>query len=164
VNRLTSMPGTSHCAPALDLLCCGMKWTTRTSLSLRMGRMTRMLMLVLGILSVPSVGVAAMQRPHCAQHDTAAPHQEAHSSNTHQVPEPPHSPSWQNATEDGCPHCPAPECARVAPCAASSSAAISAASLAVSQLATHRVITPTVRIHPYSTTCQPPTPPPYLIS
>jgi hypothetical protein len=128
-----------------------------------MGRMTRILMLVLGILSVPSVGPTAMQRPHCAQHESSAMHPEAHSG-THQMPASTDSTFWDSATQHECPHCPATECARVAPCTTSSNAAISATPLAVTQSTTRRAVLRRVGHHLYSTTHQPPTPPPQLIS
>lgn len=130
-------------------------------MALRMRQITRALMLVLGVLSVPSVGPAAMQRPHCAQHGPSAV--QAHSGHGHQMPG--SSPtSWESATKHDCPHCPAAECARVAPCATSSIAALSEASLTVTDLATDRVRVRRVQVHPYSSTQQPPTPPPQLIS
>lgn len=132
-------------------------------LAAAVGRLTRMSMLVLGVLSVPSVGPAAMQRPHCAQHDPSAVHRGAHSG-THQVPASNDATSWDSATQHECPHCPATECARVAPCTTSSNAAVSVTAPAVTQSATHRAILPRIQHHLYSTTHQPPTPPPQLIS
>lgn len=155
--------GSAGCLAATVWLCCVMMWRTHTSVTRRMGRMTRMLMLVLGVVSVPSIGLAAMQRPHCAQHVPSPGGQEAHSGDTHQAPEP--APvSWDTASEHVCPHCPATDCARIAPCTASSTAAISEASLTVSEPASDRVSVRKVRIQPYSATHQPPTPPPQLIS
>lgn len=136
---------------------------THTWLASPMGQFTRALMLVLGILSVPSVGPAAMQRPHSTQHERSGIHGDGHSG-MHQVPEPTHSTSWDGATQHECPHCPVTECARVSPCSASSNAAISEASLTVSDPDSDRVSGRRVRVHPYSATHQPPTPPPQLIS
>jgi hypothetical protein len=130
----------------------------------RVSPITGALMLVLGILSVPSVGPAAMQRPHCAQHGPSAVPQVAHSGGEHQMPEPTGSASWESATKHDCPHCPATECARLAPCTTSSNAAVSVTALAVTQSATHRDVFPRLQHHLYSTTHQPPTPPPQLIS
>ncbi len=84
---------------------------THIVLAAPVGRLTRMSMLVLGVLSVPSVGPAAMQRPPWAQHDPSAVHQGAHSG-THQVRASIDSASWDNGTQHECPHCPATECAR----------------------------------------------------
>ena len=139
-------------------------WQERTGYADAMRcMMARLLMLVLGVLSVPSIGLAAMQRPHCAQHSPSAVHQEAHPGMGQQAPEP--SPtSWDGATSHDCPHCPATECARVAPCATSSNAAVSVTSLAVDQSVTHRATLRRVQHHLSSTTHQPPTPPPQLIS
>ena len=132
-------------------------------IALRLSHITRVVMLVLGVFSVPSVGSAAMQRPHCAQHAPSAIHQQAHAGDGQQMPAP-RSTSWESATEHDCPHCPATECARVAPCATSSNAAITAMSLAVTQSATHRAVLRRVQHRLYSRTHQPPTPPPQLIS
>jgi hypothetical protein len=136
---------------------------THTLLAWPMGQFTRMLMLVLGILSVPSVGPAAMQRPHCTRHDTSAIHRVAHSG-PHQVPESPHSTSWNSTTQHECPHCPARDCARVAPCTTSSNATISETALTVADPVSDRLSVRRVRVHPHSATHQPPTPPPQLIS
>lgn len=141
-----------------------MRCRTHSSLALRMGQIARMLMLVLGVLSVPSVGPAAMQRPHCAQHDPSAIDPKAHTGDTHRVPEPTNSTSWEGGTDHNCPHCPATECARVAPCTSSSNSAILEASLTVCDLTTDHVRVRRVPVHPYSSTQQPPTPPPQLIS
>jgi len=124
----------------------------------RMRQLTRMLMLVVGVVSVPSVGPAAMQRPHCAQHDPAAQHRGGH-----QMPDPGRT-SWEGATKHDCPHCPATECARIAPCTASSNAAVSPASLAVTVSAPQRNLFRPVQHELHSKTHQPPTPPPQLIS
>ena len=140
-----------------------MRCRMRPAIALRMHQITRVVMLVLGVLSVPSVGPAAMQRPHCARHEPSAMHQEAHSGDGQQMPES-RSTSWGSPTRHDCPHCPATECARVAPCTTSSNAAISVTSLPVTQPATHRANLRRVQHRLYSTTHQPPTPPPQLIS
>lgn len=136
---------------------------THIVLAAAVGRLTRMSMLVLGVLSVPSVGPAAMQRPHCAQHDPSAVHQGAHSG-THQVPASNDATSWDSATQHECPHCPATECARVAPCTVASNAAISEVSVTVPNLVADLVGVRRMRVHPHSAAHQPPTPPPQLIS
>jgi hypothetical protein len=140
-----------------------MRCRTRPPIALRMRRIIRVVMLVLGVLSVPSVGPAAMQGPHCAQHTPSAMHQGAHSGNGQQMPEP-GSTSWESGTQHDCPHCPATECARVAPCTTSSNAAVSVTSPAVNQSVTHRAGLRRAQHHLFSTTHQPPTPPPQLIS
>lgn len=136
---------------------------THTVLALPLGRLTRMLMLVLGVLSVLSVGPAAMQRPHCAQHETSATHANAQSGDGHHITST-GSTSWDGATNHDCPHCPATECARVAPCTTSSNAAVSGTSLEVRRTVTHRAILRRVQHDLYSVIHQPPTPPPQLIS
>lgn len=149
------------CVARPERLCCPFMRCMAHTVALRRNQITRIVMLVLGVLSVPSFGSAAMQRPHCAQHGPSA--LQAHSGDEHQMPEP-HSTSWTSATEHDCPHCPATECARAAPCTTSSNAAVSATSHAVTQSgadgATPRRVQPPL----YSRTHQPPTPPPQLIS
>ena len=156
-------------APALAAAACSLgdsliAWQERTGYADSMRcMMARVLMLPLGLLSVPSIGLAAMQRPHCAQHAPSVVHSGAHSRHGQQMPVPP-STSWESSTKHDCPHCPAPECARVAPCAASSYAAVSVTSPAITQPVIHRAIRHRVQHSYYSTTHQPLTPPPQLIS
>ena len=139
-------------------------WQERTGYAAPMRcMMVRVLMLFLGVVGVPSTGLAAMQRPHCAQHDPSAEHQGPHSG-THQAPASTDSASWDSGTQHECPHCPASECARVAPCTVSSNAAVSEASATVPDPVADRVGVRRMRVHPYSATHQPPTPPPQLIS
>ena len=131
--------------------------------SIRRRRVTRILMLVLGVLAVPSVGLAAMQRPHCAQHNTAG-EQTAHAGGSHQMPQPGSSSSWESPNQHDCPHCPPTECAQVAPCTTSPTATIIEASRAVLSLTVDRVRLPRLLVQPASTHHEPPTPPPQPIS
>ena len=140
-----------------------MSYRRRPAIALRSSHITRAVMLLFGALSVPSMGPAAMQPPHCTQHGPSATHQKGHSGDGQQVPAP-RSASWDGSTNHDCPHCPATECARVAPCTTSSNAAVSTTSLEVSQSVTHRATLGTGRHHLYSIIHQPPTPPPQLIS
>jgi len=137
---------------------------SRTLLPLRMSRVIRFWLLIPGVLSVPNVGLAALQRPHCNQHERSSMHQPADAGDRHQATKPIASASWKNGTQHNCPHCPATECARIAPCTTSSSAAVLEASPAVSDPVSNRVRARRVLVHPYSATHQPPTPPPQLIS
>lgn len=162
-EKWTGVARLPACLGALEWVWCDMRSRKHSHLGGRMGPLVRLLMLGLGIVSVPSVGPAAMQRPHCAQHVPSPVDQDAHSGHTQQAPEP--TPlAWESATEHSCPHCPASECARIAPCTTSSNAAIPVALLTVTQTVTHRGIVRRVRVHPYSTTHQPPIPPPQMIS
>jgi hypothetical protein len=155
-------PRSPGCLAPEVWLCCGMKWRTRRSVTRRVSRLSRMLMLVLGVVSVPSIGPAAMQRPHCAQHVPSPGNHVAHSGDTHRAE--PTLVAWESGTKHTCPHCPATECARIAPCTASSNAAISETSLIVPDPVSDRVGVRRVRVRPYSATHQPPTPPPQLTS
>jgi hypothetical protein len=131
----------------------------RSELSMRLSRsrITNILMLVLGILSVPSVGARAMQGPHCAKHEQPTLHPAHQASSAH--PE-----SVQPGTPHDCPHCPARECAHVVPCATSTSPVTAAASLVVTESSPGHVGVRTVRTHARSRTHEPPTPPPQLIA
>ena len=126
-------------------------------------RSTRILMLVLGVLAVPSLGPAAMQRSHCAQHDTTGEHT-AHAGGSHQMPEPGSSSSWEPSSQHECAHCPPTECAQVAACTTSTTATIIEVSGAVISLAVDRVRLPRLLVQPASTNHEPPTPPPQPIS
>ena len=155
--------------PSMLLICvrCGYapSMSSRASFrsSIRRSRITRILMLVLGVLAVPSLGPAAMQRPHCAQHDTAGEHT-AHAGGPQQLSEPGASLSWRSSSQHECAHCPPTECAQVAACTTSTTATIIEVSGAVISLAIDRVTLPRLLVQPASTNHEPPTPPPQLIS
>jgi hypothetical protein len=135
-----------------------------SGIACRKRRITSILMLVLGVLAVPSLGQSAMQRPHCAQHETAAGEQTAHAGGTHQMPEPGSSSSWESPDQHDCPHCPPRECAQVAPCSTSPTATIIEGSGSVVALAVDHVQLPRPLVQPGSTNHEPPTPPPQPIS
>jgi hypothetical protein len=137
---------------------------TCSGTSSRRRRVTRILMLVLGVVGVPSLGPAAMQRPHCAQHETAAGEQTAHVGGTHHMPELGSSSFWESPRQHECPHCPPTECAQVAPCTTWPTATIIEASRAVIPLAVDRVRLPRLLVQPGSAHHEPPTPPPQPIS
>jgi hypothetical protein len=121
-------------------------------------QLTRIVMLVLGILSLPSVGARAMQGPHCAKHEHSALHPAQHQAvSTHPA-------SVQSGTPHDCPHCPARECAQVVPCTTSTNPVTAAASLVVTESSPGHVGLPIVRAHLHSRTHEPPTPPPQLIA
>ena len=132
----------------------------RSELSMRLSRsrITKILMLLLGILSTPSVGARALQGPHCAKHEQSALHPAHHQASSA------HAASVQPGTQHDCPHCPATECAHLVPCATSTSPVTAAASLVVTESSPGHVGVPTVRTHARSRTHEPPTPPPQLIA
>jgi hypothetical protein len=152
----------------IDTVQCGsaarMSSITCPGTSIRGRRVTRILMLVLSVLAVPSLGPAAMQRPHCAQHETGAAEQTAHARGTHQMPEAGSSTSWESPRQHECPHCPPTECAHLAPCTTSPTATIIEASRAVIPLAVDRDPLPRLLVQPGSIHHEPPTPPPQPIS
>jgi hypothetical protein len=122
-------------------------------------RILRLLMLALGIVATPSVGVEALQAPHCPQHERAGQHA-ASSSMAHE-----HDlQSWSQRHDHGCAHCPASECARVSPCTGSSSTAVPPSRATVDDLRSHRVAVDLARRQAPSAVSSPDTPPPQLIA
>jgi hypothetical protein len=122
-------------------------------------RILRLLMLALGIVATPSVGVEALQAPHCPQHERAGQHA-ASSSMAHE-----HDlQSWSQRHDHGCAHCPASECARVSPCTGSSSTAVPPSCATVDDLRSHRVAVDLARRQAHSAVSSPDTPPPQLIA
>jgi hypothetical protein len=133
------------------------------ALNLSPGRAVRSLMLVLGVASVPSVGLTMPERSHCAQHESMSRHEGNGSDRT----SPAHdldSPAWTQHHDHDCPHCPATECARVSPCSGSTTTALIATSVAVADLNGHRVAVDLARVQAFSSTSQPDTPPPQPIA
>jgi hypothetical protein len=126
-------------------------------------RVVRLVMLVLGVVATPSVGMEAMRRPHCARHELAAQHagHAAASSTTAQGPD---TQAWMPRHDHGCAHCPASECARVSPCTGSSSTAVAPSRAVVESLDSHRVAVYPARHQVHSASSPPDTPPPQLIA
>jgi len=120
-------------------------------------------MLLLGIGSVPSLGVDAVQRPHCAQHERAGQH-ERHVASSVTAVSAQDQQAWTHSQKHSCPHCPASECARVSPCSGSSTTAVSPSRTVVADLLGHRVTVDLDRQLVHSAVSTPPTPPPQLIA
>jgi hypothetical protein len=131
-------------------------------LALSHGRVLRCLMLVLGVLSAPSIGVETLQRPHCSQHEHASHHHGYGSASMDAHG--PDSATWTQAHDHRCPHCPATECARVSPCSGSTSSALTPADVAVTDITAHRVAVDLASTQAVSAVSQPDTPPPQLIA
>jgi hypothetical protein len=156
-------PSRRHCIPMLDRLSCGMIVVPPCSRASPFGRPIRLLMMVIGIASVPSVGPEALQRPHCVQHRAAAIHG-GHLPASQQVAAGRESPSWTKAATHNCPHCPDSECARAARCASSPLTALSPTRVAVNQNRGSRTTVRLDRDHALSVPSSPETPPPQLIA
>lgn len=123
----------------------------------------RTLMLVLGILAMPSTGQAAVDGSHCARHGAAALQME-HAGGMQSM-QPGHQvATWQEASSHTCPHCPASECARIAPCAGASSFVIAVSAATPIAFSADRVRIFPIRDAVYSVFRQPPTPPPLPVS
>jgi hypothetical protein len=118
-------------------------------LSLRMGRFA---LLLVGILSTPGLGLALVQRSHCVVHEGSAMH---HHGST---------PSWTRPTHSDCPHCPATECASLAPCSTSGVSSALPTLLTLSIPLAHHLGTIRIETSPDSTLQQPPTPPPQTLA
>ena len=131
----------------------------------RMGRagLARLLMLVIGVVATPNVGLASMQRPHCVQHERRTNH-DRQATGPGATAENPIRPTWIPRHYHECPHCPASECARIAPCAGTVIVAATPASAAVTSLTGHRVASEGERERAHSASSPPSTPPPQLIA
>ena len=121
----------------------------------------RTLMLVLGVLGMPSAGQAVVNGSHCVRHDVSAS-QPAHAGDMHQMAGT-HA-AWQDASSHTCPHCPASECARIAPCAGSSASALVAEAPQLGTLAAGRIQPFPADNRARSIRPKPSTPPPVLIA
>jgi hypothetical protein len=122
----------------------------------------RSALLLVGILSTPGLGLAVVQRSHCATHEGSVMHL-VHSGGGrvgHQGP----APSWTRPMHSDCPHCPAAECASLAPCSISGISAALPSRLTLSSLPAHYPGTIRIETSPKSTLQKPPTPPPQTIA
>jgi hypothetical protein len=129
----------------------------------RVGRTIKLVMLLLGIASVPGVGVAALERPHCGQYELAGHHEPRVTSPAaiahHQIQQ-----TWTPRHAHECPHCPASECARVSACTGSSITAVAPTCVAVADTYGRGVTTVRLRHFAHSAVCTPPTPPPQVLA
>lgn len=121
----------------------------------------RTLMLVVGVLGMPSAGQAVVNGSHCVRHDVSAS-QPAHTGDMHQMAGT-HA-AWQDASSHTCPHCPASECARIAPCAGGGASALVAAAPELGAPAAGRSRTSVTDDRARSALPRPTTPPPVLIA
>jgi hypothetical protein len=125
-------------------------------------RVGRSALLLVGILSTPGLGLALVRRSHCATHEASVMHvvDPGGGHVGHQGP----LPSWTRPTHSDCPHCPASECASLAPCSISGVSAALPSRLTLSTLPAHDPGTIRTETSPESTLQQPPTPPPQTIA
>jgi hypothetical protein len=122
----------------------------------------RFFLLLVGILSTPGLGLALVQRSHCATHEASVMHV-VHSGGGHVGHQGP-APSWTRPTHSDCPHCPATECASLAPCSISGISVALPSRLTLSTPPAHHPGTIRIETSPDSTLQQPPTPPPQPIA
>lgn len=127
------------------------------------GRLLRALMLMLGILTAPSVDVQALQRTHCTQHGTSQARGGQHSASVHTVAATAPS-AWRQAGTHECVHCPPAECARVSQCAGASTTAPLSRGAGIGSPGSQRVRLELVRDLVTSVVSPPQTPPPQPIS
>jgi hypothetical protein len=125
-------------------------------------RVVRMVMLALGIFSVPSVGLNALQRPHCAQHELVAQHG-GHGAEVSTSAHGHGRQTWE-PQQHHCPHCPASECGRAPTCTGSSSTCTTPIRTVAANFHAHRVPVPVGLDLPHSASSTPDTPPPQLIA
>jgi hypothetical protein len=136
---------------------------THSSLRRETRPLVRTLMLVLGILAMPSTGQAAVDGSHCARHQATA-FQMEHAGSMHAMMPAHQAAAWQDGSSHTCPHCPASECARLAPCAGASASVIAVSAPTPIGFSTDRVRIFPIRDAVHSVLRQPPTPPPLLVS
>lgn len=127
------------------------------------GWLSRALMLALGIVAAPSVGVEALQRPHCAQHGTTGAHGGQHGASV-QTAAGTSASAWSQAGTHECPHCPPAECARISPCTGASTTAPLPRTAGIGSPISHRVRLDPVRDQATSAVYPPHTPPPQPIT
>ena len=123
----------------------------------------RLLMFVLGIVATPSIGLASMRRPHCAQHEQTPSH-DSQGIRSGGMADRPTGPIWTHRHYHECPHCPASECARTSPCTGTGTAAVRSATTVVTSLDGHRVARKVERERAHSALSPPGTPPPQPIA
>ena len=125
-------------------------------------RFAGLLLLLVGVLSTPGLGLNLVQRSHCAGHAASSMHlvepgggHAGHQGST---------PLWTRPAHSDCSHCPASECATVAPCSPSILSAALASSATFGTPSAHLVSLVRLTTSSHSTTQQPPTPPPQSIA
>jgi hypothetical protein len=128
----------------------------------RLSRMIGLLMLLLGIAGVASTGLAALQRPHCTEHELIGQHDRPTASSS-SVAQAQGRITWTKHQGHECSHCLASECARVSPCAGPSTA-VASSRTALTDPQGHRVVFDRLRQLARSAIPAPPTPPPQLIA
>jgi hypothetical protein len=125
-------------------------------------RISALMLLLIGIVSTPGLGLDPVQRSHCAGHARSAMHLVA--STAGQGVHHPRPNSISTPSHSDCPHCPASECASLAPCSVSGTSAALFSSAALTVPATYYVASIRVRSSVRSATQQRPTPPPQSIA
>jgi hypothetical protein len=129
----------------------------------RLRRVAKLFVVIVGLATGLNAVAAAGQGGHCARHGASqlhvvqpgGGHQEGHHAT---------GAAWERPHHTDCPHCPATECARVAPCATSSSSALLPSSFELGVSLAHAVeVQPTLgALH--STSHRPQTPPPQSVA
>jgi hypothetical protein len=125
-------------------------------------KIPRLFLLLVGILSTPGLGLALAQRSHCATHDASVLHM-VYPGGGHVGHRGP-APMWTRPMHSDCPHCPATDCASLAPCSISDTSAALPSRLTLSTPPAHHPGTIRLETSPDSTLQQPPTPPPQTIA
>lgn len=126
------------------------------------GMAVRLLLLLMSILSTPGLGLGSIRHSHCAGHEGSAMHV-VHPGGGHAGHNSSHI-SWTRPTHSDCPHCPASECASIAPCSVSGISAVLPILLTLSSPLAHHVGSIRIETSPDSIIQQPPTPPPQTVA
>jgi hypothetical protein len=121
----------------------------------RRGPLARLVLVALLSVSISIAWAAPVLGSQCDRH--AASHTTRHLELASTV-------SWAQGTQHECSHCPPSECSRAVPCAATSSIALGQATRLVAEFPAKRTTMNQQKVHPRSTSQEPPTPPPQRVT
>src|SRR5918994_5771163 len=111
--------------------------------------MGRLGLLLVGILSTPGL-LTSIQRSHCAGHEVSATH--AVQLGLGHVDHHASTPALSRPAHSDCSHCPASECASLAPCSVSGTSAALPSRVTLSTPSAHYVGAVRITTSPHSTT------------
>ena len=129
----------------------------------RLRRVAKLFVVIVGLATGLNAVAAASQGGHCARHGASQLHV-VQPGGGHQEGHDAPGAAWERPHHTDCPHCPATECASVAPCATSSTGAVLPSLLELGVSLAHGVeVQPTLSAL-HSTSHRPPTPPPQSVA
>src|SRR5918992_5193750 len=113
------------------------------------GKMGSLVLLLMGILSTPGLGLTSLQRPHCAGHESSLTH--AVQPTSEDAGHHGSQPSWNRPSHSDCTHCPPSDCASLAPCSVSGISVAVPTLTSIRGLSSHRVGAVRIKTSPHST-------------